>query len=111
MSMQNKRARELGHEIPTAGTLDQLSYCTKCGDPFTTERVCPGTREFDDPLHQLAHEFVDADCDCRDAEAVTRRLHALLIQVHNDALDDLASRFNKSWSGHLDVARMKYPPP
>lgn len=56
--MSNKRARELGHDIPTAGTLEQLSYCRKCGASVYTDQPCPGKRVFDDALHELAHEFV-----------------------------------------------------
>lgn len=38
----NKRARELGHNVPRAGTLWQISYCCMCGYAFDTDKKCKG---------------------------------------------------------------------
>lgn len=46
--------RAAGHDVPQAGTLQEISYCRRCGAPFYCTDPCPGTRpptgvENDDP--------------------------------------------------------------
>lgn len=40
----DKRAADLGHNVPKAGTLWEISYCRLCGDAFNTDRPCPKKR-------------------------------------------------------------------
>lgn len=64
---------------------------------------------WNDPLHELAFEFLNG-LSPEQTEHSTA-LHALLIKVHNDALDSIAQHFNPKWVGHQIVAARKYPPP
>ena len=33
------------HDVPAAGTLNEISYCRKCGAAYNDPRPCPGKRE------------------------------------------------------------------
>lgn len=38
---QARARREAAHDIPHAGTLEEISYCRRCGAPFFSTEPCP----------------------------------------------------------------------
>lgn len=44
-NVQVRRSTFVPHDVPTAGTLHELSYCRACGAGFDDPGSCPGRRD------------------------------------------------------------------
>ena len=49
------RPAKLGHRVPVAGTLDEISYCHACGAGYTSTERCTGQR-VNDPDESTSNE-------------------------------------------------------